>query len=208
MKEKNNRISEILQGMQPIMEARFRESCKCFQEAVDSRADQLWGNLKKAVEKTLQTATVLQEKGRKGELQYLCFSFMEYGSLLDKIEIRIDALDSGFYLDGQEAAAEWILDFWQDRYLEDLKYLDGEMEKNVIRVQNYERMEMRRIYIENYNLAVFAMLKNLAELIMETVVESSVDLAGRFMVVGGKYMDKAAVLYERSEDEVFFHRNG
>lgn len=67
----------------------------------------------------------------------------------------------------------------------------------MIRVQNYERMEMRRIYIENYNLAVFAMLKNLAELIMETVMESSVDLAGRFMVVGGKYMDKAAVLYER-----------
>lgn len=209
MKRQNNRIAQIIQEMQPIMEERFRKSCKFFQEAVDNRANQIWDDVKKAVNRVLQEAAVLQKEDGKGELRYLCFSFMEYCSLLGRVEIRVDAFDSGFYLDEKEAAAEFILDFWQEQYLEDLHYLEREMEKTVIRVQNYERMEAGRVYMEYYNFAVFQMLQSMTGLVMEMVMESDADIADRFIVTVGKYMDKALILCEkRNKDEILFNGNG
>jgi len=62
MKRQNNRIAQIIQEMQPIMEERFRKSCKFFQEAVDNRANQIWDDVKKAVNRVLQEAAVLQKE--------------------------------------------------------------------------------------------------------------------------------------------------
>ena len=201
--ERNGRIPEVMDRMQPVMEAYFREACIFFQQTVDCSGDKIWENVKSAVGEALQKAVSLQKEGRKGKLQYLCFSFMEYGSLLDRPEIRIDALDEGFYLDEQEAAAEFVPDFWQERYREDIHRLDKEIGKAFIRVQNYERMEMRKVYMGYYYLALFGMLQSMAERIMETVQESGVGITGRFMMLGGKYMDEGVLLCERREEAAY-----
>lgn len=195
--ERNGRIPEIIHKMQPVLKAYFQEACIFFQQTVDSSGEKIWEEVKSAVDEALQKAASLQKEGRKGKLQYLCFSFMEYGSLLDRPELRIDALDGGFYLDEQEAAAEFVPDFWQERYREDMHRLDKEMEKAFIRVQNYERMEMRKFYIGYYYLALFRMLQSMAEPIMETVQDSGVGITGQFMVIGGKYMGEGGAFVRK-----------
>ena len=79
--ERNGRIPEVMDRMQPVMEAYFREACIFFQQTVDCSGEKIWENVKSAVGEALQKAVSLQKEGRKGKLQYLCFSFMEYGRL-------------------------------------------------------------------------------------------------------------------------------
>ncbi len=54
-----------------------------------------------------------------------------------------------------------------------------------------------------YYLALFGMLQSMAERIMETVQESGVGITGRFMMLGGKYMDEGVLLCERREEAAY-----
>ena len=63
---------------------------------------------------------------------------MQYAPFLDRLELRIDALDDGFYLDTQEASAHYHADFLQDRFLQDLIFLYEKAAEKFIRIQHFE----------------------------------------------------------------------
>ncbi len=98
-----------------------------------------------------------------------------YALWLDRLELRIDALDDTFYLDTAEASAYYRADFLQDRFRKDLECLYEKARPRFIRIQNHELVRIRPAYAEYYYSLLFCMTESLTGLIRETVAGSGIE---------------------------------
>ena len=101
-----NRKSEILQSMQDSMKECFQKSCLIIEKEIELHASGIWDGIKNAIDESLKHASEMQSQQKKGELKYLAFSLLSYGLFMDRLEMRVDAMDDGFYLDVEEAAGQ------------------------------------------------------------------------------------------------------
>lgn len=200
--------TEMFQYLQNFMEETFQKSCEEIQVEIDSDASKIWAELHNVICKCLETAGKLQRQNQKGKLQYLAFSLMQHSLFFGKLELRIDALDDGFYLDTQEVSAHYQADFLQHRYHKDLEYLYKKAEENFIRIQSYELIQIRQTYAVYYYSLLFHMIEALTEMILQTIMESGIDTTDNFKIICGDYMDNAVILYgEDTKDEIFPDRD-
>ena len=80
---------------------------------------------------------------------------MQYGIYLDNLGMRIDALDDSFYLDERESEEYYHPVFLQERYIEDLNFLQKKVGDKYIRLQNHELMDIKKEYAHYYQLSYF-----------------------------------------------------
>lgn len=196
MEQTTDRRKQILQYLQPYMEECFHRSCSVIQTEVEQHANEIWEGLRNCIYECLRHADIMQKRRRKGNLQYLVFSFMQYGIYLDNLEIRIDALDDSFYLDEQESEEYYHPVFLQDRYIKDLDFLQKKAGEKYVRLQNYELIDIKKEYASFYQSILLRMLESLITVIMESIADSGVLMADGFKIIFGEYMDNAIVLYE------------
>ncbi len=187
--------TELYTYLYTYMEELFQDSCRAVQTILDIDSGKIWKNFQAAVRECLEKTRIFQQQKQKGILHYLAFSPMQYAPFLDRLELRIDALDDGFYLDTQEASAHYHADFLQDRFQEDLIFLYEKAAEKFIRIQHFEQVQIRQNYAEYYDALLFQMIKALTGLILETVEESEVHAAGSLRIICGDYMDHAVILY-------------
>ena len=186
--------TELYTYLYTYMEELFQDSCRAVQTILDIDSGKIWKNFQAAVRECLEKTRIFQQQKQKGILHYLAFSPMQYAPFLDRLELRIDALDDGFYLDTQEASAHYHVDFLQDRFLQDLAFLYEKAAEKFIRIQYFEQIQIRQNYAEYYDALLFQMIKALTGLILETVEESEVHAAGSLRIICGDYMDHAVIL--------------
>lgn len=187
--------TELYEYLHTYMEELFQDSCRAVQTILDTDSGKIWDNFHAAVCECLEKTRILQQQNQKGVLHYLAFSLMQYAPFLDRLELRMDALDDGFYLDTQEASAHYYADFLQDRFLQDLAFLYEKAAGKFIRIQHFEQVQIRQNYAVYYDSLLFQMIKALTGLILETVKESGVHAADTLRILCGDYMDHAVVLY-------------
>ena len=187
--------TELYTYLYTYMEELFQDSCRAVQTILDIDSGKIWKNFQAAVRECLEKTRIFQQQKQKGILHYLAFSPMQYAPFLDRLELRIDALDDGFYLDTQEASAHYHADFLQDRFLQDLIFLYEKAAEKFIRIQHFEQVQIRQNYAAYYDSLLFQMIRALTDLILETVEESRVHVADSLRIICGDYMDHAVVLY-------------
>jgi len=203
MKLVTDRTGQISQYLRPYMEECFRISCGVLQAEIDTHAGGIWQELERDIKKCLDRAASMQKQNKKGSLGYLVFSFLRYGEYGNGPELRIDAMDDGFYLDKQETAAHYHPEFLWDRYVGDIELLYKKAGEKFIRLQNYELDEVKKEYTDSYYAVLYRMLESLAGLVMETVADSGIPITEDFKIVFGEYMGNGTVLYKRGgSDEV------
>ncbi len=193
--------TELYEYLHTYMEELFQDSCSAVQTILDTDSAKIWEHFQDAVRECLEKTKSLQQQNQKGILHYLAFSLMQYAPFLDRLELRIDALDDGFYLDTQEASAHYHADFLQDRFLQDLIFLYEKAAEKFIRIQHFEQVQIRQNYAVYYDSLLFQMIKALTGLILETVEESGVHAADSLRIICGDYMDHAVVLYAHGHPE-------
>ena len=110
--------------------------------------------------------------------------------------MRIDLLDDSFYLDEQETATYYYPDFLQEKYVEDLNVLQKKAGEKFVRLQNYERIDIKREYSGFYQSILFRMIESLTEVILELITDYEVLAKEDFKIIFGEYMDSAKVLHE------------
>lgn len=192
-----DRRNQISQFLQPYMESCFQKSCEIIQSQIESNYYEIWCELKNEILICLKNTDDMQKKQNKGGLQYLVFSILKYGMYLDSLEMRIDAFDDSFYLDEQEAASYYHPIFLRDRLVEDLNFLCKKVKENFIRLQNYEFLDIKREYADFYYAILFRMLESMAGVIVDTVMDSGVNVTADFKIIFGGYMEKGVVIYGR-----------
>jgi len=197
MGEVKNRTDEMVQCMKPYMEECFQGACSIIQTEIDKRGFQIWDELQEAIRETLMLTADAQNQGKKGDIEYLLFSFLERSFIMDRLQVRIDTFDDGFYLDEYEATGYYYPTFYQKRYEEDLACLHEELCRKFIRLQNYEVAAVKKEYSVYYAALIYRMVESQTDLIMEEVLESKIGLTDRFKILYGSYMDRAGILYDR-----------
>lgn len=190
------RKEQISQYLLSYMEECFQKSCALIQTELECHANDIWTGLKSCINESLNHAGTMQEQQIKGKLQYLVFSFLQCGIYFDRLELRIDLLDDSFYLDEQESAAYYYPDFLQEKYVEDLNFLQKKAGEKFVRLQNYERVDIKKEYSGFYQSILFRMIESLTEVILELLAECKVLIKEDFKILFGEYMDNAKVLYE------------
>lgn len=195
----NERFKELIYFLTPFMEENFNKSREILQDKIVCNAPEIWNNLKSVIHKVLESTDELQKQNRKGSLQYLLFSFMQYGVCSGILEMRVCAFDDRFYLDEEEAAGTFPLSFLQDQYGNDITYLYQKAEEKFVRIQNHERTDIREWYSGYYDSIVYAVVESLAELIMKEIAESGVKITDRFKILYGGYMDQAETVYSKEK---------
>ena len=202
------REKEISLFLQPHMEECYLGTCVAVQSWLDIHACEVWKELESTIHRVLHKARKRQEQKGKGDIQYLVFSFMRYGTCGNKPEIFIEALDDAFYLDGQEAACCYCPAFLQDRFQKDCDILYRKTEGGFVRLQDYELEGIRKEYAGYYCSILLRMIQELAGRIAETVRKNGIHTTERFMIIYGEYMGRAVVLYGKGEeDEIFYAGN-
>ncbi len=199
---------EIIQFLQNNMEELFQNSCEKIQTELNINAEKIWNDFQSPINKCLNKAKELQHQNQKGSIQYLVFSIMQYGLCFDRIELRIDTLDDGFYLDMQEASAHYYADFLQDFFRKDLAYLYKKASEQFVRIQHYEQVQIKKKYAEYYYSLLFHMVKELIDLVYENVLDSGISITDRFKIIFGEYMDNAVILHdEEADNEILLNRD-
>ena len=208
MEKEQRERTEMIPYLQAAMEETFQCTCSEIRTALDTDACVIWRGLRDAVCGCLETAGALQRQGQKGSLKYLAFSMMQHALWMDRLELRIDALDDSFYLDTAEASAHYRADFLQDRFRRDMECLYEKARSRFIRIQNNELVRIRQAYAEYYYSLLFRMMESLTGLVRETVAGSGVGMADGFQIICGDYMDRAVILYkEETGREIFSDRD-
>ena len=177
------------------MEERFQESGSSIQKKLEERGNEFWNGMRGKIERVFVQVKDLQEKGQKGKIAYLICSFTQCGVHLNRMLLRIEALDEGFYLDEQETADCYDLQLLQDAYQGDMAFLHQKVSEKFIRVQNYELDEVSKVYSEYYNVLMYRIMKSIGSLIMRTVSESGVRVSDSLRIMYGEYMGSVAVIH-------------
>lgn len=193
------RAEELIYFLTPFMEENFNKSRETLQDKIVCNAPEIWGSLRCVLRKVLERAGELQKQDRKGHLQYLLFSFMQYGVCSGILEMRVCTFDDRFYLDEEEAAETFPLTFLQEQYGNDITYLYQKAESKFVRIQNHERTDIRERYSGYYDSIVYAVAESLAGLIMKEVIKSGVKITDCFRILYGGYMDQAVTVYSKEE---------
>ncbi len=174
MEQTNDRRREIIQYLQPCMEECFQKSCGLIQSEIETHGNEIWGEIKAAVNKVLQLSAGVQDKQQKGALQYLVFSFLKSGIYLDKMIFHLGCLDDQFYLDRQEAAALFNITFLEDKFRNDIAYLHHKAKEKFVRFKEHELLYVNEQYAPYYYAVAYRMIENLTGLIRQEILESNV----------------------------------
>lgn len=191
-----DRREQILKYIQPYMKGCFQRSCSLIQAKLEYYANEIWEELRSKINECLNHASVIQKQQNKGKLQYLVFSFLQCGVYLECLELRIELLDDCFYLDEEEAAVYYCPSFLQEEYVKDQNFLQKKAGEKFVRLQNYERVDLKREYSGFYQSILFRMIESLTEMILELIADYMIFVEEDFKIIFGEYMGNAIILYE------------
>lgn len=205
MKQEFDRTGDILLWIRPYMEERIQESCAEIENKLKKQGTSMWKELRGAVQEILAHTADRQQQNKKGKAAYLVCSFLQRSVYLNKLLLRLEIMDEGFYLDEVETAGYYRLQMLEERFLEDLEFLHRKVCKKWVRVKNHELDEVDREYAEYYNAIIGMMIQSMGGLLMEVVEESEIQLSDTFQIIYGQYMGNATGVYtkENNEDGIF-----
>lgn len=195
MKQIIDRGEKILEYIQPYMQECFYESCQLIQKELEQGGAEIWDELRHKILNLLLQVNHMQEQQKKGDIQYLVYSLLKSSIYSNRLELYLDALDSGFYLDMQETAVSHELIFLKSYLMKDLECLNKIIGKKFIRLQSHELLKARMLYADYYSSLIGKMLESQIHLIIGTVMESGIGITDSFQILYGEYMGEAAILY-------------
>ena len=127
-------------------------------------------------------------------IPYLLFTFMQYSTWINRLELCISVLDDGFYLDEEDVKQYYVPDFLQGRYLEDIEYFYAKARESMVRLQDYELQEINIYYSDFYNSILYKLVSTMKDEIIELVMDSGISVTDRFMIIYGEYMGEGTIL--------------
>lgn len=193
----NDRKEKIFEYIQSYMEECFYESCQIIQSEIECNAAKIWHEHRCKLIELLKNVDTMQRQQKKGDLQYLVFNFLKCSIYSNQLELYLDALDSGFYLDVQETSVLYKLTFLKNNFLKDLEFINKKAAEEFVRLQSHELFEVREQYADFYSALICKIIESQKNMIMEVVIESGIGITNNFQILYGEYMGNAATLYKK-----------
>jgi hypothetical protein len=168
-------------------------------ENYSANRDNIEKSFVSAFEAACSNAARYIKQGLKGDIQYICISFLRTSIMENKALYRIDLYDRRWYLDTQECCVMWDADFI-------FSVLFKQIELLMIEKKQFGRM-ITDIDIDNVKLAealkyhtlAIEFVRSMISRLMENTAYIDMGKTPEICIMMGEYRDFNEVLYMENE---------
>ena len=188
--ERQRMITDCLSShIEQMFFARSRDTMEYFYKNKESVLHRLLSALALASE----PAKSLISSGKKRKIRMLQFSFLLSGALMNERKLRMDFYDERYFGDITEAGGYWDYSVLFPYIDEDIESLKGILSKQMLRVKEYELIDLRMVY----HVGVFAIME---EVLTKLAAEDGFTKAfteiyePKVSVMYGAYLDQSKLI--------------
>lgn len=196
-----NLTEKVYEYATKMLKEKFLQSAEQIQGDYNIHKGEIIKSYLKVFETLLQNTENQQKKGKKGEIQYICISYLRSSLYTKSYQFQIDFYDTSFYLDTMECSQNWKSDFIMKYFEEDIRSTAEYIKRTKIRVLDWELEEIRKNYIYQYYYLVQKFCEDKASEVMELIKHSSIKTTEPMFLLYGGYMERTKVIGERKGHE-------
>lgn len=152
-----------------------------------------------AFEDLCRKAAEFQKQGVKGEIKYICISFLRTSIMENKSFYRIDAYDSRWYLDTVECCTMWNADFIFSSLFKQIDLMMAEKKQygRFVRDTDIDKVKMAEAL--KYHTLTVEFVRSLIPRVIETAAYNEMGKVPEIIIMMGEYRDFNEVLYSDNE---------
>jgi len=141
-----------------------------------------------AMQALLTHAASAQEQGEKGQLRYICISYLLSSLHTGSYKLRIDAYDERHYGDLADSHVCWSPHFILGHLDSDMAHFRKHIGHKIVQIQEHEIMW----FMKRYSMYYFEIALQFAADLIESIVS---DTRGLTVTFGG-YMDEGVIIFD------------
>lgn len=140
-----------------------------------------------------------QEKGLKGEIEYIYVSLLRTSLIENKGEYRIDLYDENWFLDKEECSININLDFIYEPLFNHMKELSDKKNEygRTIKEMDIENIKLREA--KNYHVLALELLKTIIEEFVKIDSYKNIKKKENIRIMAGEYMDITTRIYPKNQ---------
>lgn len=185
---------EIIKYAANLLEKRLENNIDIIGEYVKNNADNIVARLYDDVDRLYKQGIDMQRNSNKNDIAYISIFLMRHYYYTRNYPIQIYLYDSTRYLDKNECMIEINLDFIMDYYNGDLEYIERELKKKYIRIDQDILQEIQKRYLgEYYRLIVNFFVESKDIFLMVSSIDD-LKITDDMKITIGEYLDEGTVI--------------
>lgn len=145
------RIERLREEFQLLSEEKFEESRKNILKQYREKKQEVQRGICKVFSEIFQRGIAMQEKEYKDQVRCICIFCLRSSWLTGSCHYHISLYNPIFYLDRQEVSGNYTPIFIQPFFKKDMEELISKIQKQYMRLKNYEKERMMLWHMEQYH---------------------------------------------------------
>lgn len=142
-----------------------------------------------------------QQEGTKQPIRYIHFFYMNLSLLTERYDIQVNAFNEQSYMDKTESMELWNPGFIMEFFAEEMREMEAEGKKQVIRFGYPQMMELKKRSYPIYTMLAGQFILNHVEDIAGLPSFSEMEKAESLQMVFGGYMDTGIQIWPKVQSE-------
>lgn len=185
---------EIIQYASDLLVEKMEENIDKIGEYVKNNAEKIVSILYDELDKLYQRGAEMQQSLAKDDIAYISIFLMRHYYYTRNNPIQIYLYDSTRYLDKNECMIEMNLDFIMDYYNQDLEYIEKELKKKYIRIDEDVLQEIKKRYLGEYYRLIVNFFVEAKDLFLMASSIDNLRITDDLQITIGEYLDEGTVI--------------
>lgn len=190
-------MNKIYSVGEEALTPRLLKNMDAIERDFNENGEQYCGEFLNALKSLARKVIKAQQQDVKGEIRYLCFSFLQSSLLTKSYELRLDAYDEGLFKDLSETCVYWSPSFIFRYFEEDVKFVRIQLRQNIVRIREFEIENFLQDYARHYYRIVQRFIENQMEDIDLKSYLNGVRCGEGLSVTFGGYYDYSVQICEK-----------
>lgn len=185
---------EIIQYASDLLAEKMEENIDKIGEYVKNNAEKIVSRLYDELDKLYQRGIEMQQSLAKDDIAYISIFLMRHYYYTRNNPVQIYLYDSTRYSDKNECMIEMNLDFIMDYYNQDLEYIERELKKKYIRIDEDVLQEIKKRYLGEYYRLIVNFFVEAKDLFLMVKGIDNLRITDDLQITIGEYLDEGTVI--------------
>jgi len=205
-----DRTEQIFTLIKPLSRNRFEYSLGLIEKYIEKFGNEIVAEIVSAFRNAFIQAANLQDSGKKGAMRYLILSHLYSSIWTGGYSVKLDIFDQHLYADPYEIDIYLTFNWLHSFLAEDMTYFRKNLITHISHLKEYELEQIQYRYGYYYHAVALKLISEIMPALLQLSEFGKLNVASEFEVLFGGYMDKATVIWPKTEgdNEVFSSRRG
>ena len=185
---------EIIQYAASLLLEKLEDNIVSIGEYVKNNSEKIVSRLYDEIDKLYQRGIDMQQSSTKNDIAYISIFLMRHYYYTRNNPVQIYLYDSTRYLDKDECMIEINLDFIMDYYNQDLEYIEKELKKKYIRIDEEVIQEIKKRYLGEYYRLIVNFFVEAKDLFLMVQSIDNLRITDNLQITIGEYLDEGTVI--------------